>query len=166
MKKAAQLLTRHRTLFLVMLLTATLAVSSAANQRRLSEGRELASLPVMKQENVSAVALYTQEREDAYLREISALQSMCSQEQLNAQTLEAAAMQLSRLIDEHEAQQALETGLSQSGLAPCAAVVSGGSVTIITANASFSDEDAALAMSLAEAHAGVAAGNVRIITAE
>lgn len=156
-------LIRHRNLLLIVLLAATLAVSSAANRRRLEEARETVSLPVMQTK--SAIAVYKAEQSSTYLSDVAALQAVSADTTLDPATREAAAARLTQLVADREAETALETALSQSSLAPCAAVVSGGSVTIVTEKAALTQEDAALAMTLAVAHAGVAAGDVRIVTA-
>lgn len=168
MKKAGEFLTRHRNLFLLALLLTTLCISSAANRQRLEEARETTALPVMKTESQpsAAVSAYIDERDAAHQRDVAALTALCAQDGLDAQTLQDAAERLMQLTANREAQQALEDALAGSSLAPCAAVVSGGSVTIVSSKADVTDEDAALVMTLAAAHAGVPPENVRIITAE
>lgn len=156
-------LTRHRNLLLIVLLAATLAVSSAANRRRLEEARPTTALPVTAS---SAVAVYQTERDGAYMTDVAALQAVSADATLDAATREAAALRLTQLIADREAEAALEAALSQSALAPCAAVVSGGSVTIVTEKADITQEDMALALTLAVAHAGVEAGDVRMIPAQ
>ena len=47
MKKLAELLTRHRNLFLLTLLTATLAVSALSQQERLQSAAVTVDIPVM-----------------------------------------------------------------------------------------------------------------------
>lgn len=155
-------LSRHRNLLLIMLLSATLAVSSAANRRRLEEVQQTTALPVMQ--TTSAIAVYQEERAASYLTDIAALQAVSADSSLDAATRESAADRLTQLVADREAEAALETALSQSDLAPCAAVVSGGSVTIVTGKAQITQADSALAMTLAAAHAGISAEDVRIIT--
>ena len=65
-----------------------------------------------------------------------------------------------------EAQTAIETALSKSSLAPCAVVVTGSSVTVITHRTDVTDEESALVLSLALAHADVPPASVRIMTAD
>lgn len=166
MKKAASLLTRHRSLFLIVLLTATLAASSAANQRRLSEGRQTTPLPVMRTDAGESVEVFSAGQTDAYLAEIAALQALVQQEQLDQRTREDAAARLTALIADHEAASALETALASTSLAPCAAIVTGDTVTLLTHSADFSDADAALLVTLAAAHASADPSNVRIMSVE
>lgn len=75
-------------------------------------------------------------------------------------------MQLQEIIANRQSQSALEGALAGSSLYPCAAVVSGGNVTIVTQKSTVTDKDSALVMSLAAAHAGVTPEKVRIITAK
>lgn len=167
MKIAGAFLTRHRNLILFALLLTTLCVSSAENQRRLSADHSSTAIPVIKTTAPSAaVSTYISERDAAYQRDTAALSALCTQENLEAKTRASAAERLQTLIANREAQQALEDALSSTSLAPCAAVVSGGSVTIVTQKADITEQDAALVITLAAAHAGVKAENVRILPTE
>ena len=168
MKRFGDFLTRHRNLFLLTLLLSTLCISSAANQRRLEEAYPASTLPVMSVtgEPVQTVGAYVRERTSIYEQELIALQRLVDQEGLDGLTRQDAAEQLQEIIRNHEAQEAIETALTGSSLAPCAAVVQGGSLTIVTEQPAFTDADAALVMTLADAHAGIAPANVQIITAQ
>lgn len=167
MTRPADFLKRHRNLLLMVILCTTLCLSSAMNQRRLEASREATALPVMKtQAAASPVAAYIDARDSAYEQDVAALTALCAQESVDSRTRDEAAQTLSRIVSDHAAQQALEAALAQSVLAPCACVVSGGSVTIITHHAEVSAEASALALTLAAAHAGAAPSDVRIITAE
>ncbi len=157
-------ITRHRNLLLITLLAATLALSSTAARRRLEEARQVTALPVTQA--ASPVAAYIAERQGAFLTDLQALHALCENASLDDATREAAAERLTQLVTDRDAEAALEVALSQSALAPCAAVISGGSVTIVTEQADITQEDAALAMTLAAAHAGVDAADVRIITSK
>lgn len=168
MNKAGEFLTRHRNLFLLTLLLTTLCISSASNQARLEASNETTALPVMRtsSQTTSAVSAYISERDAAHQRDVAALTALCAQEELDSQTRQDAADRLTQLIANREAQQALEDALSLSSLAPCAAVVSGGSVTIVTHKRDVTEQDAALVLTLATAHAGAEAADVRIVPAE
>ncbi|MGN0794871.1 MAG: SpoIIIAH-like family protein [Aristaeellaceae bacterium] len=159
-------LTRHRNLLLIVVTASALAVSSAVNRRRLEGERTTTSLPVTATQSAGAVTVYAQERQDAYLADVTALQAVCSDASLESRTREAAAARLTQLVADREAAKALETALQGSSLSPCAAVVSGTQVTIVTQNADFTAEDAAMALLLAEAHAGAKPSEVRIITGD
>lgn len=168
MTRPADFLNRHRNLLLMAILCSTLCLSSAMNQRRLENSQGATSLPVMKTQSTDAapVAAYIDARDAAYQQDVAALTALCAQESVDARTRDEAAQTLSRIVSDHAAQQALESALAQSALAPCACVVSGGSVTIITHQTAVSAEASALALTLAAAHAGAAPSDVRIITAE
>ncbi|MBQ7850379.1 MAG: hypothetical protein IJ343_11695 [Clostridia bacterium] len=167
MKSPVHLIQRHSNLILMLFLCTTLFVSSVLNQRRLADSTAAIALPVMKtQPAVSAVAAYAEDRDAAYRRDIAALTALCSQENLDARTREDAAEALTQLVKDHAAQLALEDALSGSILAPCAAVVSSGSVTIVTQLTDISAEASALALTLAAAHAAAEPSDVRIVTAE
>lgn len=168
MERIGNLLTRHRNLFVVVLLIATLCISSSSTIKRLSSGADVTALPVtaVYTQNDDAVAVFIQQRDSAHVTDLTALEALCTQEDLDAETRRQAAEQLQEIIRCREAQDAIEKALANSSLVPCAAVVSGGAVTIVTQRTSFSDSDAALVMTLAAAHAGADPSDVRIITAE
>lgn len=168
MSKIGDMLTKHRNLFLVALLIATLAVSGYANRQRLREGASTVEIPVTETvaQPQTALERYRQQRDQEALSDIAALERLIAQATLDEDTRDAAVSQLQEIIDHRQAQSALEGALSGSSLYPCAAVVSGGSVTIVTQKATVTDKDSALVMTLAAAHAGVTPENVRIITAK
>ncbi len=158
---------KHRNALLFLCMLITLAASWFFTDRRLKEASVTVSLPV---EQVSAPAAsrleeYRTRREENLLADLAALQALCDQENLAASTREDAARQLQQLVDTRQAQLALEGALVQSGLAPCVAVITQGSVTIVTEKTALSDGESALVMTLAQAHAGVEPAGVRVITA-
>ena len=167
MSNIGEMLTRHRNLFLLALLITTLAVSGYASRQRLQERSATVDIPVTETvaQPQSALDRYRQQRDQEALSDIAALERLIAQATLDESTREAAAAQLQEIIDNRQAQSALEGALSGSSLYPCAAVVSGGSVTIVTQKSTVTDKDSALVMTLAAAHVGVAPENVRIITA-
>lgn len=168
MNKLGELLTRHRNAFLLALLITTLAVSGYANQERLQAASATVSIPVteVSAQPVSALEAYRQQRDQTALTDMAALEKLCAQTTLDAPTRESAAAQLQEIIDARQSQSALEGALAGSSLSPCVAVVSGGSVTIVTEKATVTDKDCALVLTLAAAHVGAAPENVRIITAK
>lgn len=155
---------RHRNLLLIVLLASTLALSSNAARQRLESARPTTALPVTQA--ASPVAAYTAQRDTSFLTDLQALHSLCENASLDAATREAAADRLTRLIADRDAEAALEEALSRTALAPCAAVISGGSVTIVTEKAALTPEEAALALTLAVAHTGLPAASVRILPAQ
>lgn len=166
MKKIADYLSRHRTSLLIALLTSTLFISSRMSRIRLEQEAVTTALPVTHAEASAPVRAYISERDAAYQRDIAALTALVNQEDLDARTREAAADEMRALIRNHEGQIALEDALASTSLAPCAAVVSGGSITLVTAKAEITQEDSALVFMLCQAHTGVEPANVQILTAE
>lgn len=168
MQKVGDFITRHRNLLLVLLLLATMVVSSLANQERLAQDAATVSLPVVEPsvEPVGRIELFRQQRDAASLQDMTALQTLVDQEQLDASTRTEAAAQLQALVDAREKQLALEGSLLESGLYPCVAVVSGGQVTIVTEKTDLSDSEAALLMTMAQTHTGASPSQVSVITTD
>ncbi len=167
MKRLGDLLTRHRNLFLLLLLLCTLAVSSAANRERLAEASATVHIPVTSAPTgVSRVETFRQARDEAYRADLAALEALCTQTDLDERTRTDAAARMQQLIDCRQAETALEGALLGSSLSPCVAVVAGGNVTIVTGKSAVTKADSALVLSLAKAHADAAPECVRIITAE
>lgn len=158
---------KHRNALLLLCLLVTLAASWFFTNRRLTEAAATVSLPV---EPVSApvashLDAFRARQEEAYRSDTAALQALCDQENLSSATREDAAAQLRRMVDTRQTQLALEGALAQSGVSPCVAVISPGSVTVVTEKASLSDGESALVMTLAQAHTGVEPSGVRVMTA-
>ena len=168
MKKLGEMLTKHRNFFLLTLLTATLAVSAAANQERLRAASVTVDIPVMATSSaaLSPLESYRQQRDQSALADIAALEKLIAQSTLDEQTRSDAADRLSAMIEARQAQTSLEGALLNSSLSPCVAVVAGDAVTIVTGKTTITDRDTALVLTLAEAHTGVKPQNVRVITAE
>lgn len=168
MRNTGHWITRHRNLLLVLLLLATMAVSSLANQERLSREATTVSLPVVEPyaEPVGRIELFRQQRDTAALQDMAALQALIGQEQLDEQTRADAAAQLQALVDSREKQLTLEGALLESGLYPCAAVVSAEHVTIVTGRTGLTDDETALLMTMARLHTGASPSQVSVITAD
>lgn len=166
--KSGELLTKHRNLFLLILLVATLLVSGIANRERLEAASATVDIPVTEVSSrpSSALETYRQQRDADAQSDMAALSALCAQEQLDAQTREDAAARLQTITESRQAQSALEGALLGSSLYPCVAVVSDGSVTIVTEKSAVTDKDTALVLTLAAAHASVQPQDVRIITAK
>lgn len=161
-------ITRHRNLLIVLLLLATMVVSSLANQERLAQEAATVSLPVAEpfEEPAGKIETFRRQRDAASLQDIAALQALIGQEQLDQQIRAEAAAQLQAIIDAREKQLALEGTLMESGFFPCVAVVSAGQVTIVTEKSGLSDDDAALLLAMAQLHAGVQPAQVSVIATD
>lgn len=159
---------KHRNVLLLLTLLVTLAVSCLATQHRLVEAATTVALPVVQVTTSPASRLedFRTRREETYLSDLSTLQALCDQTALSDQTREDAARQLQEMVARRESQLALEGALAQSGVYPCVAVITPGSVTVVTEKETLSSGESALVMTLAKAHAGVEPSGVRVMTAE
>lgn len=166
--KPGAFLTRHRNLFLLTLLLITLAVGSLSAQERLRTAAPTVSIPVAATGGsvLSPVERARQERDASEQTDIAALKALCSQTTIDQQTREDAADLLQRRISHREAQLALETALCTSSLAPCIAVVTEDSLTIVSEKSEITERDTALVLRLADAHTDVPLSGVRLLTAE
>lgn len=162
-----QFIHKHRNALLLCCLVLTLAVSWLATSRRLEEAAATVALPVEQVTTAPSSSLeqFRAKREEATLSDMAALEKLCAQENLSQSTREDAAQQLQQLIATRQAQLALEGALTQSDISPCVAVISEGSVTVVTDKADLSDGESALVLTLAQAHTGVAPSGVRVVTA-
>ena len=104
-------------------------------------------------------------RDSAYQRDMAALETLIS-ENTDRAARQSAAEELQAYVALHQAQLALEGALLTSELAPCCAVVTDGSVTIVTEKQEITEQDTALVLTLVQVHTGVPASGVRIMTAQ
>lgn len=164
--RLTEFVVKRRNALLFALLFTTLCVSGMANRLRLEASPATVDIPVVAAAKAeeSALEVFRRERDEDTLRSMSALEALVGQENLEKSTREAAAAQLQEIVAARQAQTAIEGALVNSSLSPCAAVVSGGCVTIVTEKTSVTEQDTALVLTLAFAHAD--STNVRIITAE
>ena len=89
-----------------------------------------------------------------------------SSENTDRAARQSAAEELQAYVALHQAQLALEGALLTSELAPCCAVVTDGSVTIVTEKQEITEQDTALVLTLVQVHTDVPASGVRIMTAQ
>ena len=165
--KGTDFLLRHRNTLLLVLLVTTLLISGLASHRQLQSAPASVTIPVMEtpRESLSALEAFRAERAAQVKADIAAPEKLCVNPSLEDSLLESAALQLQSIIDARQAESALEGALTGSSLSPCTAVLSGGSLTIVTEKEQITDKESALVLTLAAAHAGLAPENVRIITA-
>lgn len=163
MKEMKPFAARHSRLLLISILTVTLLVSSEAN-RRSHEDTVFTSLPVTTTTAGEAVAVYIADRDSAHDKDMAALLALTENEAIDLQTRQTAAEQMTVLAANSESQQALEAALASTALAPCAAIVTNGSVTLVTGKTEITAQDSALVLALAAAHAGAKPTDVRILT--
>ena len=136
------------------LLMAALALSltAALLLRPSSPQAQGVTLPMTSAESsVSPLEAFRISRDSAYQRDMAALETLISNE---------------NTVALHQAQLALEGALLTSELAPCCAVVTDGSVTIVTEKQEITEQDTALVLTLVQVHTGISASGVRIMTAQ
>lgn len=162
----AEKLIRHRNWLLFAVLLTTMLVSCLATIRRLEEETKPVSLPVMQTISTTASALeqFRQERDETAAGDLARLQQLSENAAVDQQLREDAAEQLQQMIDRRERQTALEGALTMSGIAPCVAVITGGSVTIVTEKETLTEGESALVVTLAGVHAGIEPSGVRVMT--
>lgn len=157
---------KYRNVLLLGVLVIMLAVSSQLNTERLAEETKTVSLPVAYPGNdtvTDPMEQYRQQRDETAMQDMAALQALVDAEKLDDQTRQDAAQRLATLVERREQQMDLEGALLESGLWPCVAVVSTGSVTIVTEKETLSDSERTLLLTMVQAHTSVDAGSVRIV---
>lgn len=152
------------------LLMAALALSlTAALLLRPSspQAQQRVTLPMTSAESsASPLEAFRISRDSAYQRDMAALETLISSENTDRAARQSAAEELQACVALHQAQLALEGALLTSELAPCCAVVTDGSVTIVTEKQEITEQDTALVLTLVQVHTGVPASGVRIMTAQ
>ena len=165
MNKLGELLTRHRNAFLILLLTITLALGSLRQQPTTQATVDIPVTATAVQATTPLEA-YRLQRDQDTLRDMAALESLIAQPLLEASTREDAAARLQQIVDQRQAQSALEGALTNSSLGPCVVVIAGDSLTLVTAKDDITKKDSALVLTLAAAHTDVKPENIRIMTAK
>jgi len=157
---------KYRNFFLLGLLVVMLTVSTRMNQDRLNQEADTVSLPLTyaSTEPISEMERYRQDRDDTALQDMAALQALVDDTTLDKQTREDAAARLQLLVDSREKQAALEGALLESTLWPCVAVVTQGSVSIVTEKQALTDKENAMLLELVQAHTGIDPSGVRVVT--
>lgn len=150
------------------LLMAALALSltAALLLRPSSPQAQRVTLPMTSAESsASPLEAFRISRDSAYQRDMAALETLIS-ENTDRAARQSAAEELQAYVALHQAQLALEGALLTSELAPCCAVVTDGSVTIVTEKQEITEQDTALVLTLVQVHTDVPASGVRIMTAQ
>ena len=150
------------------LLMAALALSltAALLLRPSSPQAQRVTLPMTSAESsASPLEAFRISRDSAYQRDMAALETLIS-ENTDRAARQSAAEELQAYVALHQAQLALEGALLTSELAPCCAVVTDGSATIVTEKQEITEQDTALVLTLVQVHTGVPASGVRIMTAQ
>lgn len=167
MKKCSAWLLRHKNVALMAVLTLALLLFLFRPLISPKQAAQTVHLPLVSSETaLSPLEAFRMSRDNGYQQDVSALEALVSAEQTESATRQSAANALEALIARHQTQLALEGALSASALAPCCAVVTDGSLTIVTEKKEITQADTALVITLAKTHAGLDAANVQILTAE
>lgn len=167
MKKLLSLLMRHKNLTLVLFLAVTLSFSLLLHHLQDEPTAQTVMLPLTSSTStLSALESFRMSRDNAYERDVAALETLVSAEDTDRVTRQQAADTLEKLITQHQTQLALEGALLASDLQPCCAVVTEQSLTIVTQKQEITAEDTALVLTLSQLHAGFSAENVQIMTAQ
>lgn len=166
MNRIIQLAVRWKNAIILSLLLVTLAVSSLHNQHRLGESTPTVAIPVAAaSRTLSVLEAFKAERDQAHQADLAALEALLSQEGLDDRTREDAAIRIQTLVSNRQAQLAVEGALLESRLAPCVAVIAGGSLTIVTDRQDITEADSALVLAVAAAHTETSPENIKIMTA-
>lgn len=167
------LFAKYRNLLLLGLLVVMLVVSSQMNRDRLLRETAAVSLPVTYtgasanvQTAQTPMEQYRQQRDETAMQDMAALQALADAEVLDAQTREDAAARLQLLVTQREQQTALEGALLETSLWPCVAVISPGSVTVVTEKEALTEAERITLLTMVQAHTDVDAGGVRIVCGE
>ena len=141
-----------------------LALSLAAGVLWITEGRrekeELRPQPSPAVQQQSSVRV---RREEAYNKDIAALQKLTQNTDAAESTREMAAQQLAQLIEAHQAEIALENALQDAGFSDSVVVVQNNAVTVMLRPEQLNEAVSAQILSLCIAHTSVGAENVRVM---
>lgn len=161
MSKLGGFLTKHRNLLLISLVTAAMLIGHYSSD----DQPVTVDIPVVETAAAiqSPVESFRQRRNQAECTDIAALEQLVMRDDLDEQMRCKAAERLQSIIDARQIQSAIEGALATSSLYPCAVVLEGGILSIVTEKSAVTDRDMALVLSLAADHGGVKPEAVRII---
>ena len=165
MHALGSLLEKHRNTCLILLMAAAFVVGLAQEQPATQAA---VSIPVSASVTpaLNKLDAYRRERDQARAADLAVLERLADNPEADAQIRDAASAQLHVLIAARELQAAVEGALLNSSLSPCVAIVTDGSLTIVTGKSAPTERDMALVLEIARVHAGIAPENVRLITSD
>ena len=102
-------------------------------------------------------------REQAYERDVAALQAMLESGAADDATQQMAAQKLAGLIEEHQSEWGLEEALKQAGYENAVVIVQNGAVTVMIPEEKLTEETSAQILLLCVAHTSAGAENVRVM---
>lgn len=103
-------------------------------------------------------------RELAYDKDMEALQELIGREDVDQAVRDQAAAQLSRMVENHQTELAIEEALLEAGYSPCLVVMQSDAITVNLQGAELSGDEGAQVLSICVAHSDVAVENIRIMT--
>lgn len=103
-------------------------------------------------------------REAAYDKDMEALKELIGRESADQAVRDQAALQLSRMVENHQTELAIEEALIQAGFSPCLVVMQNDALTVNLIGAELSGTDGVTILSICTAHSDVAVENIRIMT--
>ena len=127
------------------------------------------TLPVQPSPSPAATAVPRQERnlrEESYEKDIRALQAIVDNAENDESMRQQAAQQISRLVENHQTELAIEEALIGAGFSPRLVVMQGDAITVSLSSTELSGTDGVTILSLCVAHSDVAVENIRIMTVE
>lgn len=105
-------------------------------------------------------------REAGYEKDILALQAIVDNAENDEALRQQAAQQISRLVENHQTELAIEEALIAAGFSPRLVVMQGDAITVSLMSAELSGTDGVTILSLCVAHSDVAVENIRIMTVD
>jgi hypothetical protein len=104
-----------------------------------------------------------QRREEAYEKDLAAVQQLMQQPELPQETRRQAGEQAAQMIREHQTELGLEAALTHAGFAPCFVLMQNDALTIAVSASEITAAQSAVILSLCLEHAQVASENIRIM---
>ncbi len=159
---------KKRSRFRLGVLAALLVVAAvlafcAGAQQPVPETGDLpaptAPAPTAPPQNLTA----RQQREVAYQKDLSKLEALLQQENINEETKQQAALQMTRMVGWHQTELALEEALVSAGFAPCLVLMQNDALTVAVSASEVTAAQSAVILSICLAHTEVAAENIRIM---
>lgn len=161
MNRLGEFLTKHRNMLLISLVAAAMLIG------HFSPDDQPVTVDIPVIETAAAVTdpveSFRQRRNLAESADIAALEQLVGRDDLDEQTRRKAAERLQSIVDARQIQSAIEGALVTSSLYPCAVVLEGGILSIVTEKSAVTDRDTALVLSLAADLGGIKPEDVRII---
>lgn len=105
-------------------------------------------------------------REIAYDKDVQALEKLLQSGAADADTQQAAARRLERMVKDHQSEAAIEEALHQAGYETALVLLQNDALTVMLSAHTISAEASAAIWSLCTAHADVSPENIRIMPSQ